>query len=128
MNIPATLRYTNDHEWARLDADGLICTGITDFAQGELGDIVYVDITALNQSLAAGDAFGSVDAVKAASDLYMPLAGTIVEINDALAAQPDLVNQDPYGAGWMVKIRPAHATDYDALLSPDDYASLTGAA
>lgn len=123
MNIPAELRYTKDHEWARIEGD-LVYVGITDFAQSELGDIVYVDITTLDQEVAADEVFGTVDAVKAVSELFMPISGTVVAINDELNNQPDLVNQDPYGAGWMIKIRPSDMADVNALLSADDYTAL----
>ncbi|MBK9459671.1 MAG: glycine cleavage system protein GcvH [Sphingobacteriales bacterium] len=125
MNIPAELRYTKDHEWAQIEGD-LVCVGITDFAQSELGDIVYVDITTLDQEVAADKVFGTVDAVKAVSELFMPISGTVVAINEELNTQPDLVNQDPYGKGWMIKVRPNNMADVDTLLSADDYKALVG--
>ncbi|MBL7784632.1 MAG: glycine cleavage system protein GcvH [Chitinophagales bacterium] len=123
--IPANLRYTNDHEWTRVEAD-ILYVGITDFAQSELGDIVYVDINAVGQTLQTGTSFGAVDAVKAASDLYMPLSGTIIAQNEALTNQPELVNSDPYGEGWMIQIKPDNLADLDALLSPEKYQELIG--
>lgn len=125
MTIPAELRYTKDHEWTRIEGD-VVCVGITDFAQSELGDIVYVDITTFEQHVAEGEAFGTVDAVKAVSELFMPISGTIVAINEELNSSPDLVNKDPYDAGWMVKIRPDNIADVDSLLSADDYTALVG--
>jgi len=125
MNIPAELRYTKDHEWAQIEGD-LVCVGITDFAQSELGDIVYVEITTLDQEVAKDQVFGTIDAVKAVSELFMPISGTVVAINDELNNQPDLVNQDPYGKGWMIKVRPNNMADVDTLLSADDYKALVG--
>lgn len=125
MNIPAELRYTKDHEWAQIEGD-LVCVGITDFAQSELGDIVYVEITTLDQEVAKDQVFGTVDAVKAVSELFMPISGTVVAINEELNTQPDLVNQDPYGKGWMIKVRPNNMADVDTLLSADDYKALVG--
>lgn len=125
MIIPVALRYTKDHEWTRIEGD-VVCVGITDFAQSELGDIVYVDITTLEQHVAEGESFGTVDAVKAVSELFMPISGTIVAINEELNSSPDLVNKDPYEAGWMVKIRPDNIADVDSLLSADDYTALVG--
>jgi glycine cleavage system H protein len=128
MNIPTELRYTKDHEWAQIEGD-LVCVGITDFAQSELGDIVYVEITTLDQEVAKDQVFGTVDAVKAVSELFMPISGTVVAINEELNTQPDLVNQDPYGKGWMIKVRcryPNNMADVDTLLSADDYKALVG--
>lgn len=125
MNIPAELRYTKDHEWAQIEGD-LVCVGITDFAQSELGDIVYVEITTLDQEVAKDQVFGTVDAVKAVSELFMPISGTVVAINEELNTQPDLVNQDPYGKGWMIKVRPNNMADVDKLLSAEDYKALVG--
>ena len=123
MIIPAELRYTKDHEWARIEGDA-VCVGITDFAQSELGDIVFVEIVSIEQHLTEGETFGTIDAVKAVSELFMPISGTIVAINEELNNSPDLVNADPYGAGWMVKIRPDNIADVDSLLSADDYTAL----
>ncbi|MEY4279555.1 MAG: glycine cleavage system protein GcvH [Bacteroidota bacterium] len=123
MQFPADLRYTKDHEWIKLD--GTTATiGITDFAQSELGDIVYLDINTVGKSLAAEAVFGTVEAVKTVSDLFLPMAGTITEVNPALANNPELVNSDPYGAGWMVKVTVNNAADFEQLLSSEAYAQL----
>ena len=123
MQFPAELKYTKDHEWIKVEGN-VATIGITDFAQGELGDIVYIDINTVGQSLAAEAVFGTVEAVKTVSDLFLPVAGTILEINPALGNQPELVNTDPYGAGWMVKITIANASDVDALLTSEAYSHL----
>ena len=125
MNIPENLRYTKDHEWISLEGN-TATIGITDFAQGELGDIVYVDITSTGKALAAEDVFGTVEAVKTVSDLFLPLAGTINEVNSALEAKPELVNTDPYGAGWMIKMTVENISDVDSLLTAEAYTSLVG--
>jgi glycine cleavage system H protein len=123
MQFPADLRYTKDHEWIKLD--GTTATiGITDFAQSELGDIVYLDINTVGKSLAAEAVFGTVEAVKTVSDLFLPMAGTITEVNPALANNPELVNTDPYGAGWMVKVTVSNAADFEQLLTSEAYAQL----
>ncbi len=123
MQFPAELRYTKDQEWIKLD--GTTATiGITDFAQGELGDIVYLDINTVGSSLAAEAVFGTVEAVKTVSDLFLPMAGTITEVNPALSANPELVNSDPYGAGWMVKVTVNNAADFEQLLTSEAYAQL----
>lgn len=124
MNFPAELKYTKDHEWVRTEGDTAY-VGITDFAQRELGDIVYIDINTIGNDVNEGDVFGTVEAVKTVSDLFMPLSGKVLEINDKLDANPELVNQDPYGDGWMVKISITGAVD--GLLSADDYKALVGA-
>lgn len=125
MNIPETLRYTKDHEWISLD--GTTATiGITDFAQQELGDIVYIDISSKGKALKAEEIFGTVEAVKTVSDLFLPVPGTITEINPLLEAQPELVNSDPYGQGWMVKMTIEHAADVEGLLTAAAYTSLVG--
>lgn len=126
MEFPSNARYTKDHEWIRLDGD-IATVGITDFAQGELGDIVFVDIPTEGETLAAEEVFGSVEAVKTVSDLYLPVAGEIVEVNAAIDGQPDLVNTDPYGAGWMVRIKVDSVADVEALLDVDAYRALVGA-
>jgi glycine cleavage system H protein len=126
MEFPSNVRYTKDHEWIRLDGD-IATVGITDFAQGELGDIVFVDIPTEGETLAAEEVFGSVEAVKTVSDLYLPVAGEIVEVNADIDSQPDLVNTDPYGAGWMVRIKVASVADVEALLDVDAYRALVGA-
>jgi glycine cleavage system H protein len=123
MQFPADLRYTKDHEWIKIE--GTTATiGITDFAQGELGDIVYLDINTVGKSLAAEAVFGTVEAVKTVSDLFLPVAGTITEVNPALTANPELVNSDPYGAGWMVKVTVDNPSDLDQLMSSEAYAGL----
>ena len=123
MEFPANLRYTKDHEW--ISAEGNIATvGITDFAQHELGDIVFVDIDTKGKPLSEGNVFGTVEAVKTVSDLFLPVAGTILEVNTALTAQPELVNTDPYGAGWMVKVNVVNAEDVAALLTSEAYSQL----
>jgi glycine cleavage system H protein len=123
MNVPENLFYTADHEWVRFEGD-VAYVGITDFAQGELGDIVYVEIETEGESLEAGDVFGSVEAVKTVSDLFMPVSGEIIELNGALADNPELVNNDPYGEGWMIKMK---VTDKgDKLMSAEAYTSEIG--
>ena len=126
MDFPAGLKYTKDHEWIKVDGNNAYI-GITEFAQRELGDIVYIDIPSVGKEIAKDEAFGTVEAVKTVSDLFMPVTGTINEINPALDKQPELVNSDPYGEGWMVKITLANAADVDGLLSADSYKSLVGA-
>ena len=123
MNFPENLRYTKDHEWIRLEGDTAII-GITEFAQKELGDIVYVEIETVGKSLAAETVFGTVEAVKTVSDLYLPVAGTITEVNPALAGAPELVNSDPYGAGWMIKMTVKDPTDLDKLMDAAAYANI----
>ena len=125
MNFPENLRYTKDHEWVRLDGD-IAFIGITDFAQKELGDIVYVEVETVGKSLKSAEVFGTVEAVKTVSDLYMPISGTIQELNPALGNEPELVNNDPYGKGWMIKIKPANKAEIDSLLSAADYNKLVG--
>ena len=122
-NIPAELKYVKSHEWVRVEGDVAI-VGITDFAQSELGDVVYVDLPTAGRVLAAGDSFGSVESVKTVSDIYAPLGGEVVEANDALGAQSDLVNTDPYGKGYLVKIRIANPAELDELLTAEGYAAL----
>ena len=126
MTFPDELRYTADHEWIRLEADGTAIVGITDFAQHELGDIVYVDINTLGQTLDKGAVFGSVEAVKTVSDLFLPLAGEIMEMNDEAEKSPELVNTDPYGRGWIVRVRPTDTAEVEALMSVDAYKDLIG--
>jgi glycine cleavage system H protein len=126
MNFPEQLRYTKEHEW--ISVEGNVATiGITEFAQGELGDIIYVDIDTIGKDLAAEAVFGTVEAVKTVSDLFLPVAGTIIEKNPLLDSQPELVNQDPYGDGWMVKITLNNPADVDALMDAAAYQSLVGA-
>lgn len=125
MNFPENLRYTKDHEWISLD--GTTATiGITDFAQRELGDIVYIDISAKGKALAAEEIFGTVEAVKTVSDLFLPLAGTITQTNPLLDTQPELVNNDPYGDGWMVKMTVADAADFEKLMTAEAYTASVG--
>ena len=123
MNLK-NLKYTKDHEWVRIE-DDIAYVGITDFAQGELGDIVYVEIETLNETIEMSDVFGTVEAVKTVSDLFMPIAGEIIEINDKLESEPELVNTDPYGEGWMVKIKYDDVSQLDSLLDLDGYESIT---
>ena len=126
MEFPSGLKYTKDHEWIRVEGD-VAYIGITEFAQRELGDIVYIDISSIGKEVAKDEVFGTVEAVKTVSDLFMPVTGTINEVNPALDKQPELVNSDPYGDGWMVKVTIADASSVDALLSADSYKSLVGA-
>ncbi|MEO0559393.1 MAG: glycine cleavage system protein GcvH [Bacteroidota bacterium] len=126
MTFPDDLRYTKDHEWVRLVDDGLATVGITDYAQSELGDIVFVELEE-GMDVEAEDSFGTVEAVKTVSELFAPLAGTVEAINEDLDGSPESVNSDPYGDGWMVKIRPADAADIDALMSVDEYKHMIGA-
>lgn len=125
MNIPENLRYTKEHEWIRMDGDTALI-GITDFAQHELGDIVYVEIETVGQELNAGDVFGTVEAVKTVSDLFLPVSGTITEINPNLNSNPDLVNTDPYGEGWMVRMKVSNSGDIDSLMDAAAYQGLVG--
>jgi glycine cleavage system H protein len=122
MNIPAELKYTSDHEWIRIEGN-TATIGITDFAQRELGDIVFVDISTVGKELKSGDIFGTVEAVKTVSDLFLPVAGTITEVNPGLDSNPEAVNQDPYGAGWMVKMTISNLSEIESLLSADVYSS-----
>jgi glycine cleavage system H protein len=125
MNFPENLRYTKDHEWIRIEGD-IAVVGITDFAQKELGDIVYVEVETVGKSLEAAEVFGTVEAVKTVSDLFMPLSGNIIELNPALTNEPELVNNDPYGKGWMIKVKPSNKSDLDTLMSAADYGKLVG--
>ena len=125
MNVPANLKYSNDHEWCRIEGDTAV-VGITDLAQSQLGDIVFVDVPNVVETLAAGEVFGSIEAVKTVSDAFLPVGGEIVEFNDAVDADPALVNKDAYGEGWLVKVRMSNPADYDALLTPEQYAELIG--
>ena len=126
MNIPAELKYTKDHEWISLEGD-IATVGITDFAQSELGDIVYVEVETLDQTLEKDEVFGTVEAVKTVSDLFLPLAGEIVEFNESLESDPEKVNSDPYGEGWMIKIKVSNVDDFNELLSSEAYKELIGA-
>ncbi len=125
MNIPATLKYTEDHEWIKIDGDTAI-VGITDFAQGELGDIVYVEIETEGEDIEKGEVFGTVEAVKTVSDLFMPLSGTVVEFNTDLESSPETVNQDPYEKGWMIKIQLSDSSQIEGLLDAEAYKEVIG--
>ena len=126
MNIPSDLKYTKDHEWVKIEGD-IATVGITDFAQGELGDIVYVEVDTLDETLEREAIFGTVEAVKTVSDLFLPLSGELVEFNEALEDEPEKVNSDPYGEGWMVKIKFTNTNEVEDLLSDSDYKELIGA-
>jgi len=126
MNIPADLKYTKDHEWIKIEGD-IATVGITDFAQSELGDIVYVEVETLDETLDAEEVFGTVEAVKTVSDLFLPLSGEIIEFNESLEDEPETVNTDPYGAGWMIKIKFSDESQVEDLMSADDYKALIGA-
>ena len=125
MNFPANLRYTKDHEWISLEGN-VATVGITDFAQGELGDIVFVEVETIGKPLAAGEVFGTVEAVKTVSDLYLPVSGTITELNPELANAPELINQDPYEKGWMIKMTVDNPEAVAALMDAAGYESLVG--
>lgn len=126
MNFPSELKYTKDHEWVSISGNEATI-GITDFAQRELGDIVYIDINSVGTEVAKEEVFGTVEAVKTVSDLFMPLTGTVLEVNDSLNDSPELVNSDPYGKGWMVKVTISDLADIEGLLSAEDYKALVGA-
>ena len=123
MNIPSNLKYTKEHEWVSVDGD-IATVGITDFAQSELGDIVFVDIPSLNETLSQEEKFGDIEAVKTVAEVYMPLSGEIIEVNEELEGSPELVNSDPYGAGWMIKIKLSNPAEIDSLLSDADYQAM----
>ena len=125
MNIPAELRYTNEHEWIRVEGD-VAYVGITDYAQSELGEIVFVDINTEGETVGQNEVFGSVEAVKTVSDLNMPVTGEVLEVNDTINDQPELVNNDPYGEGWMIKIQVANPAELDTLLDAEAYKALIG--
>ena len=126
MNIPSNLKYTKDHEWILLEGD-IATIGITDFAQKELGDIVYVEVETIDETLDKDEVFGTVEAVKTVSDLFLPLSGEIIEFNEALEDEPEKVNSDPYGEGWMIKIKISDSAQVDDLMSDEDYKALIGA-
>jgi len=126
MNIPQELRYTKEHEWILLD-DGVAIVGITDFAQAELGDIVYVELPEVGTSLASMDAFGNVESVKSVSDLYAPISGVVADVNIRLGDAPELLNSDPYGEGWLLRLEPKDVAEVDGLLSPEEYSEYIGA-
>jgi len=125
MNIPQDLLYTEDHEWIRVEGDVAVI-GITDFAQGELGDIVYVEVETVGDTLDSGEAFGTVEAVKTVSDLFMPVSGEVVEFNEELEGTPEVVNSDPYGAGWMVKVKMSDTSQLDGLMNAEAYQGTVG--
>ena len=126
MNIPAELKYTKDHEWIRIEGE-IATIGITDFAQSELGDIVYVEVETVDETLEIEAVFGTVEAVKTVSDLFLPLTGEIIEFNEALEDEPELVNSDPYGNGWMIKLKISNSSEIENLMSADAYKALVGA-
>ena len=125
MNIPSDLKYTKDHEWVKIENDILVI-GITDFAQGELGDIVYVEVETLNENLNSEEVFGTVEAVKTVSDLFMPISGEIIEYNDNLIENPELINSDPYNQGWIIKVKPSELKEVDSLINFDEYKKIIG--
>lgn len=126
MNFPQNVKYTNEHEWIRLEGD-VAYVGITDYAQEQLGDIVFVDIPTEGETLEAGEVFGTIEVVKTISDLFLPVAGEVVEQNPALGENPELVNKDPYGEGWLIKMKPANAADLDNLLDAEGYKAVVNA-
>ncbi len=126
MNIPSELKYTKDHEWINIEGD-IATIGITDFAQGELGDIVYVEVETVDETLEVEEIFGTVEAVKTVSDLFLPLSGEIIEFNESLEDEPEKVNSDPYGDGWMIKLKCSDLSEVENLMSADDYKALVGA-
>ena len=125
MNIPAELKYTNEHEWIRIEGDEVV-VGVTDFAQGELGDVVFLEIETEGETLSKGDTFGTIEAVKTVSDLYMPVDGEVIEVNAALEDTPELINSQPFGDGWMIRIRYSNPAQLDELLTPENYSELIG--
>lgn len=125
MNIPSDLKYTKDHEWVKIENDILVI-GITDFAQGELGDIVYVEVETLNVNLNSEEVFGTVEAVKTVSDLFMPISGEIIEYNENLIENPELINSDPYNQGWIIKVKPSELKEVDSLINFDEYKKIIG--
>lgn len=126
MSFPSNVKYTKDHEWIKIESDNIALVGITHFAQQELGDIVYVDIATVGNALQKDDVFGTVEAVKTVSDLFLPVSGTVLEVNATLNKQPDLVNTDPYGEGWMIKLAVADIADIDGLMDAAAYEQLVG--
>ncbi|RRQ44983.1 glycine cleavage system protein GcvH [Chryseobacterium sp. SC28] len=125
MNTPSELKYTKDHEWIKIEGE-IATIGITDYAQGELGDIVFVDVDTVGEDLDAGEVFGSVEAVKTVSDLFLPVAGNVIEMNSELDDQPELLNSDPYGKGWIIKLKIAEDADFSKLLSAEEYQEVVG--
>jgi len=126
MNVPGNLKYTKDHEWIRIEGE-IGYVGVTDFAQGELGDIVFIEIETVGETLKKEEVFGTIEAVKTVSDMFMPVSGEIIEMNPAIEESPDVVNKDPYGNGWMVKIKLTDASEVSNLLTPEKYRELIGA-
>ncbi len=124
MNFPEELKYTKDHEWVRIDADGTAYIGITDYAQSQLGDIVFVDITTEGETLDAEEVFGTIEVVKTVSDLFMPISGEILEVNEKIEDEPETVNDSPYGDGWLIKVQPSDASELDGLLDATAYKAL----
>ena len=120
MQFPENLNYTKEHEWVRVEGD-VVYIGITDYAQDQLGDIVFIDIPTLDEELEAGDIFGTIEVVKTVSDLFIPISGTVIEVNETLEDEPELVNEDPYGKGWIIKVEPSNQEDFDSLLSAAEY-------
>ncbi|MGW8314003.1 MAG: glycine cleavage system protein GcvH [Bacteroidales bacterium] len=125
MNVPDTLKYTREHEWIRVEGDEIVI-GVTDFAQGELGDVVFIEIETAGETLSRGDTFGTIEAVKTVSDLYMPVDGEVLEVNPALEDTPEVVNSKPYDEGWMIRVRMSDAAQLDDLLDPEAYGQLIG--
>ena len=125
MNVPANLKYTKDHEWIRVEGNHAF-VGVTDFAQGELGDVVFVEIETVGENLSKGEAFGTIEAVKTVSDSYMPVSGTVVEKNEKIEATPDVINKDPYGDGWMIKIELSNPAEVNELLTAEQYQAQIG--
>ena len=125
MSVPADLKYTSEHEWIRVEGDEIV-VGVTDFAQGELGDVVFIEIETQGENLSRGDTFGTIEAVKTVSDLYMPVDGEVLEVNSALEDTPELVNSEPFKGGWMIRVRISDPSQLDELLSADDYSALIG--
>lgn len=125
MNVPDNLKYTKEHEWALIEGD-IVTVGVTDFAQGELGDVVFVEIETAGETLSVGETFGTIEAVKTVSDLFMPVSGEVIEVNAALEDTPDAVNSDPFGSGWMIKIKMSDPAEAGDLLSAEDYNALIG--
>ena len=123
MNHPENLKYTSEHEWVKIDGN-IATIGITDFAQSELGDIIFLEFPETNESFSEGDVFGTIEAVKTVSDLFMPIAGEVLDFNEAIEDTPEIVNEDPYGEGWMIKVKVSNLSDVQELLSADDYTSL----
>ena len=120
MQFPENLKYTKEHEWVRVEGD-VVYIGITDYAQDQLGDIVFIDIPTLDEELEAGDIFGTIEVVKTVSDLFIPISGTVIEVNETLEDEPELVNEEPYGKGWIIKVEPSNQEDFDSLLSAAEY-------